>query len=290
MPARRVPVWREVEAREERTLTNRPRDRGRHARTRLPLRAHRYRPVYDVDGPRVRLGLLWFAVELAAIASGRLGVGVLLAATAGVAALQTARAWRVRGARPHRAAAGACAAAIGISGVVSPPVAGAAILVTVAVALFLSSARAARDPRANPVVDASFTVRCALFAGFAAASVSLAAHLEFGAAVGLLFVVGAYETGDYLVGSGAASPFEGPVAGATAIVVVTFALTALGIKPFELPGSFGYAALAALLCPAGQLTASAVLPSADAAASALRRLDSLLLLAPVWALVVSLST
>src|SRR5581483_1156034 len=235
MPARRVPVWREVEAREERTLTNRPRDRGRHARTRLPLRAHRYRPVYDVDGPRVRLGLLWFAVELAAIASGRLGVGVLLAATAGVAALQTARAWRVRGARPHRAAAGACA---------------------VAVALFLSSARAARDPRANPVVDASFTVRCALFAGFAAASVSLAAHLEFGAAVGLLFVVGAYETGDYLVGSGAASPFEGPVAGATAIVVVTFALTALGIKPFELPGSFGYAALAALLCPAGQLTAS----------------------------------
>ncbi len=38
----------------------------------------------------------------------------------------------------------------------------------------------------------------------------------------------------------------------------------------------------ALLAPAGQLVASALLPSATTPASGLRRLDSLLLAAPVW--------
>jgi CDP-diglyceride synthetase len=76
------------------------------------------------------------------------------------------------------------------------------------------------------------------------------------------------------------------VAGATAIVVVTFAITSIGLKPFVFPGSFALALLAAVLCPLGQLTASLILPKVDAPASALRRIDSLLLLAPAWALVV----
>jgi hypothetical protein len=105
--------------------------------------------------------------------------------------------------------------------------------------------------------------------------------------VGLVVIVAAYEVGDFLVGSGASNPYEGPVAGATAIVVVTFAITALGLKPFVFPGSFALAALAAVLCPAGQLTASLILPKVDAPASALRRIDSILLLAPVWAVAVS---
>ncbi len=41
--------------------------------------------------------------------------------------------------------------------------------------------------------------------------------------------------------------------------------------------------IAAVLCPLGQLLGSLVLPTAAAPASAVRRLDSLLLLAPVWA-------
>ena len=122
--------------------------------------------------------------------------------------------------------------------------------------------------------------------GFAAACVAICARFEFGAVVGLVLVVAAYETGDYLVGSGANNPFEGPIAGGAAIVVITFAIGALDISPFAFPRAFLFAALAAVLCPAGQLVASAVLPSAAAPASALRRIDSLLLLAPVWALVV----
>jgi hypothetical protein len=69
--------------------------------------------------------------------------------------------------------------------------------------------------------------------------------------------------------------------------VVTFAITALGLKPFVFPGSFALAALAAVLCPMGQLVASLILPKVDAPATALRRIDSLLVLAPAWALAVS---
>ncbi|MEY2463186.1 MAG: hypothetical protein QOH64_1324, partial [Acidimicrobiaceae bacterium] len=82
------------------------------------------------------------------------------------------------------------------------------------------------------------------------------------------------------------NPYEGPVAGAAAILVVTFAITALGIEPFTFPASFALGATAAVLCPAGQLMASAILPSVTAPAPAMRRLDSLLLLAPAWAFVI----
>jgi hypothetical protein len=107
------------------------------------------------------------------------------------------------------------------------------------------------------------------------------------AAVGLVLIVAAYEVGDYIVGSGARNAFEGPIAGATAIVVVTFAITVVGLKPFVFPDSFVLAGTAAVLCPAGQLLASLILPKVDAAAGALRRIDSLLILAPVWAFAVS---
>jgi hypothetical protein len=49
-----------------------------------------------------------------------------------------------------------------------------------------------------------------------------------------------------------------------------------------------FGGFAAFCCPLGQIAASAILPSADARAPALRRLDSLLLLGPAWALLVGL--
>lgn len=281
MPAKRKPVWKEVEEREQRKRKSRARA------GRPPARRH-VRVVYDVDGPRVRLGVAWFLLELVALVAGRFALGGLFALTAAVAALQTSRTWRQASRHPHRAVAGAGAGVIGFSGVVSTGLVGLAILVMVAAALVMAYVDAAHRRRADPVLDASFTVRCALFAGFAAACICVTARFEFGSAVGLLFVVGAYEAGDFLVGSGASNAYEGPVAGATAIVVVAFALGALGIKPFDFPRAFVFAGLAAVLCPAGQLVASEILPSPSAPASALRRIDSLLVLAPVWALAAGL--
>jgi hypothetical protein len=188
---------------------------------------------------------------------------------------------------------GVGAALIGLAGAVSTGLVGAAILVVVAGACtlaFVSRSNRTRSGRArsNPVVDASVTLRCALFPGFAAACMVIAARFELGAVVGLVLVVGAYETGDYLVGSGARNPLEGPLAGIVAVIVTTLAVAALAVEPFGFPQVLVFAGLAAVLCPTGQLVASAILPSADAPASALRRLDSLLLLAPAWAFVVGL--
>jgi hypothetical protein len=262
--------------------------RARRAPAKRKYDKHRLAVVYDVNGPRITLGIGWFLLEIVAMAARRYGVAVLFAATGAFASLQTAIAWRKAGARPHRVVAGAGAAVIAFSGAIATEFVGVAILGFVAAALFVaySAAAATRRPNAHPLDDAAFTIRCGLFTGFAAGCVAITARYSLTAAVGLVLVVAAYEIGDYIVGSGANNPYEGPVAGATAIVVVMFAITAIGLKPFVFPGSFALAALAATLCPAGQLTASAILPSADAPAGALRRIDSLLLLAPVWALVV----
>jgi hypothetical protein len=281
LATKRKPVWKEVEEREQRKVTNRVKAR------RTPGR-HRLRVVYDVNGPRVRLGVGWFLLTVVALLAGRWAVAALYTLTAAIAALQTASTWRHAKQRPHRVVAGAGAAAIALAGAVSTAAVGAAILVVVGAALVVAYGERARNPRAVPILDASFTVRCALFAGFAAACVSITARYEYGSVVGLILIVASYEVGDFLVGSGASNPVEGPIAGATAIVVTTFAITALDITPFEFPRSFAFGAMAALLCPAGQLVASAVLPSADASASALRRVDSLLLLAPAWAFAVGL--
>jgi hypothetical protein len=279
-PAKRKPVWKEVEEREQRKVSNRLRQNRKYRHRRLAV-------VYDVHGPRVRFGIGWFALTMVALAGGRWTVAGLYSATAAFAALQTARAWRKAGARPHRPLAGGGALAIGMAGAVSTQLVGFVILGFVGVAVFVAfSAAAASRRRGNPLDDAGFTIRCGLFAGFAASCMAITARYSLTAVVGLVLIVAAYEVGDYLIGSGARNPFEGPVAGATAIVVTTFAITAIGLKPFVFPGSFALAALAATLCPAGQVLASAILPKVDAPASALRRIDSLLLLAPAWALVV----
>jgi hypothetical protein len=119
-------------------------------------------------------------------------------------------------------------------------------------------------------------------------SMVLLARLDQGSAIALLLLVSAYETGDYLVGSGAHNPYEGPAAGLSSIVVVTFIVSTLPISALSFGEAWLFGGLVAILAPLGQLFASALLPSAATPASALRRLDSLLLAAPVWCVGVGL--
>ena len=268
----RPPAWKEADERDRRRLTNRVRARRRKAR--------RYAVVYDIDGPRVRLGIAWFAINVVALAVGRGALAPLYALVAARAAQETSKAWRARGQRPHPLAAAASAGVVALAAAVSTAMFGAAVLVLAAAAVLAARARPSRRPW---VVDAGYTVQCSLFAGLAAGGLLTAARYELGGAVALVLLVSAYETGDYLVGSGASNSLEGPLAGILAMAVITFCIAVLAIPPFDSPGTLAFGALAACLCPLGQLAASAVLPSASARAPALRRLDSLLVLAPVWA-------
>lgn len=267
-PGRRVrkPAWLEIEEREARKLA-----------TKAKIASGRRRPVavvYDIEGPRVRLGIVWFVVVVVALALGPITVAAVYGLTAAVAAAQAARAWRRgrRGEEPNEAVAAAVAVGLPTAAALSTGLLGVAVLGSVAACLLTGGTR-----------HGIRTFQCAVWPGAAAAAVVLSYRFEPWAAAALVLAVSAYEIGDYLVGSGARNAFEGPVAGAAAVLVVQFGVSAIGLPPFELSDGLGFAVAAAVLCPLGQLTASLVLPSTRAPASALRRLDSLLLLAPVWA-------
>jgi hypothetical protein len=105
-----------------------------------------------------------------------------------------------------------------------------------------------------------------------------------GALVSLVLLISAYEMGDFLVGSGAANAFEGPLAGFVAMGAVTFLLFLVQPSPFDGPTVLVFSVVAALCAVGGQRFASALLPRGNAWAPALRRLDSYLLSAPMWLL------
>ena len=228
----------------------------------------------------MRLGILWFIAASMALVAGPLAAAVVYGGCAAMAATQTARVWRRRKQRPNRLVAAGLAGGMALGACLGAGGAGLALLAGTAAAV----AVAAVDSKShNPAVtDAGWTIQCALPVGLAAMSMVLLTRLDQGSAIALLLLASAYETGDYLVGSGARNPYEGPVAGIAAITVVTFIVSTLSISAFDVGQAWLFGGAVAVLAPLGQLLASALLPAAGAPASALRRLDSLLLAAPVW--------
>lgn len=240
----------------------------------------RYRVVYDIDGPHVRLGMAWFVVAAMAIGIGPLPTALVYGGAAAIAAAQTARCWRKRRNRPNEVAAAGMAGLMGAGACFGAGGAGLGILLGTALA-FVAATGDTRS-RHPSIVDAGWTIQCALPPGIVALSMVLLARLDQGSAFALLLLVSVYETGDYLIGSGARNPYEGPAAGASAIVVITFIISTLPISTLDFGEAWLFGGLVVLLAPLGQLFASALLPAAKSPASALRRLDSLLLAAPVW--------
>ena len=256
------------------------------SRPRPTMFGRRYALVYDVEGPRVRMGVLWFALVVGALVLGPVAVTPLYALMAGLAGYQSAVAWRRvgSGANPWLAAVGAAAIAGGAAYGVG--LMGLAILVLCVLAVLVGAIEVRRH---SPLFEAAgTTVQCAFFVGVAAASVALTLRLEIGAVATLVVLVAAYETGDFIVGSGASSSVEGPISGIIAMAVVCAGVAILQIPPFHGPAVFVFGGFAAVCCPLGQLAGSAILPRADAKALALRRLDSLLVLGPVWVILIGI--
>lgn len=250
------------------------------ARQRRSLLGRRYAVVYDTTGPKVTLGVLWFVAAMAALALGWWALTFLYALAAGFAAMEATVRWRERGVSADPWVAGMGAGAVAAAAASGARYMGIAILVVVFVAVVHAAITGHRGEHTIPA--AGNTVGCAIPFGLASGCVVLTLDLEIGAAVALLLFVAAYEAGDFLIGSGASNSVEGPLTGIVTIFVVAMAIAVLRIPPFDGVPAFTFAAFAAVGCPLGQLAASAILPAADAHAPAVRRLDSLLLLAPVW--------
>jgi hypothetical protein len=235
---------------------------------------------YDLDGPIVRLGVAWFVVALLAAWAGMVAVAVLFGLVAAVAALQTGAAWRRARLRPHQLLAGVGALVVTLAALFGIAATGLALLLFVGACVAVSYLVPGRVP---PLMRASITVRCGFFVGLAAASAVLIDRTDAAALVALIVLVSGYEVGDFLVGTGASNPVEGPVAGIAAVIVLTFAVSAFEFPPFESGSAWVFGGLVAVLAPLGRFGAAILLPGPDARVPALRRLDSYLLVTPVWA-------
>ena len=238
------------------------------------VRALEERP--RVVGPHARLGVVWFAIVLAALFAGRAGLVLLLAPVAGLAALQALRSRRARA--PSPAVAGGGALLLVIAAAFGPVAAGVVLLVLL---LLIGANVVAQHHRRDPLV----ALATAVAVGVACAAPVLLLQEGAVPVFVLLTYAAVYDASAYVVGTGAHSSWEGPAAGVASIAAVTLAVAAVLVPPFRGASPWILGGLAALSAPMGPFVGSALLGDRRANVPALRRLDSLLVLAPVWCLV-----
>ncbi len=229
--------------------------------------------------PHGRLGLAWAGATLGLTVAGPAWLGGWLAMAAFVGGAQACRVWRRRGERPVALAAAGIAAGLPIAASFDV---GAMLGVVAAGVVATLVSRLARPTRA-PSRDVALTLALGVPIGLAAAAPVLVRHTGIAAAVLLLAIVCVYDAGAYLVGTGASSAWEGPAAGVAGLIPLTILAEVVLIPPFAGAQPLFLGILGAVLAPAGPVAASALLGDRNGHAPALRRLDSLLLLGPLWA-------
>lgn len=241
--------------------------------------ANRLAVPYYTDGPKITFGILWFVAVGAAAFLNTWGLAVVAASVAGLAGLQAGRAWFPQFGPTKWWTAGA-AFVVGISGVIGPLglVAGAGMGMVLLLAYIALNPVHARST--GELLDV--LMRSSLPAGIAAGSLVALRDVTPGAVLLLIALVSAYEAGDFLIGSGSSNAVEGPVSGLVALGAVAFVFWIVPPRPFTTTSILLFAALAGVCCPLGQIVAAGLLPRGSAWAPALRRIDSYLLAAPLW--------
>jgi hypothetical protein len=261
-----------------------PRQAGVVSRQSRRTRPPGLAPVYDINGPRVRYGLGWFLVALPAVVLSPLSAGLVYAVAGGFGAGQAVKAWRSASWQVPVAAVAAAtpvlAAAVWGTGVALYVLGAAAVVVVVAGAAEPSSGLEGTPGR---IAAAGVMLQAVTVVAIGCGAMVLLRGESEVAALLLFAMVCAYEVGDFVMGSGASNAVEGPLAGALAFILVGFPAVLLLLDPFDVLGVWVLVAGAAL-CPVGQWMASAVLPRPDAKAPALRRVDTVLVVAPFWVL------
>lgn len=243
------------------------------------------------SGPKVRLGILWFILALAAVTAGRWWTAILWGVVAAMACRELLSAWWSepdRNGDPIDAPPlGVAAIAVGLTLAVPAAAAlgtgfggGVLLLVVVALGVVLVAARSgsiAMDDR-----QAAALAVAVLLPAVPAAAVVLVVASHLWAGLFLVAVVSLYDAGCFVGGSDSSSLLEGPVTGIIGVLAVTFTMAMFQPPPFDTATAAVVGALCVFACPAGQWVASAFLPSVDAPCRAVRRLDTYLLTAPLF--------
>jgi len=246
-----------------------------------PLASTRFWP-HPEPGPwKVAGGLGWFVAQAVAMWIGVWPLAVVVGSVAALAAGQLTRAWISEGERADFALAMIAAGLLPVSAAAGTRALGAAVVAGVAVSVVAAAVRRGSDT--PPIRDAGFTIQSWLPVGMAAAAMVLTYRYEVGAAVWLLCLVSIFDAGQYLTGAGSARLWEGPIAGIAGVGVVAFTLTVVGVPPFTTSAATRFALAAVLLIPAGIVVGSALVPRQESNVGGLHRVDSMLLLSPIWA-------
>ena len=238
-----------------------------------PTGWRRLRVVPQADGPHGRLGLAFAVVSSVLTLIGAVPIGVWMAAHAGLAVVQAERTWDAPAREALAAGIGAGLFAFSCSfGLIGAAV-GAAVAASAAAVVTANEGRI----RIRSVVTA-------LLLGAAAGSVPLARTMGPVPGVFLLGLMCAYDTGNYVVGTGAKNVWEGPAAGIAAMGPVTVMGATLAVPPFTETGPWILGAIGAVTAPIGPYAGSALLgkKSKSVRLPALRRLDALIVLGPAW--------
>jgi len=245
-------------------------------------------PEPDLRGPKITLGLAWAVAVGLSLVVGPVLFALLLGTVAALAASQTARTWRR--ARPPRAplapAALAATAVVALGALLpTPGFVAVAVLAAIGAAAWAVSDAVHHGGRPAPV-DVLLTVACAAVPAAAVAGPILLRRHGLESALVLMAYALVYDAGSWTMGSGSRHRWLGPLAGIACIGSVTIAVAAFapqfrGNSPWEL------GVLAAVLAPLGPPAASLVVGDRRVPVRALRRLDSLVLLGPIWAIAAS---
>jgi len=243
----------------------------------------------NIEGPRARFGIVWVLAAVPAVYFGAPWVAALYGLHAGIAALQTGQAWRREGYKASRLVAAPAAVAMPVLAVFSYQAPGVVVMALPVVAMIAALVIPRRRRKLSAAAVAGATLRGAVPAGVAAMGMVYVARL--GPQTGLVFLglITAYDLGYFVFGAENRSGVPGIVMGAVTSLACTGALVAASIFLFKIPPFDGateewvFGALIAVLAPLGQLVASLALPTASSWVPALRRLDSYILAAPVWA-------
>ena len=208
--------------------------------------------------------------------AGSVLMAMWMAVVAALAAVQAARSWKHHASRhPAPLAAGTGAAVVVLGAGFGIPGIAVGALAGVAAAAAWASQESA---------DVALTVACVVVPALAAVPPVLLRSTDgLVPAFVLLTCVGVYDAGAHVMGTGSRWRWLGPVSGMLCIASVTLAVAALfpqfkGASPLEL------GVLAAVLAPCGPLVADRIVGTNTARRPALRRLDSLIVVGPVWAL------
>lgn len=256
----------------------------------------RYAVPYRTDGPKISLGLLWFASIMAAAWIQGLLVIIPVSFAVTIGAFQLGHVWltdRSAGAvretvgqvisiSTYRFLCAALALIVAVGGWGGRFGLGLSTVLVALIAVLCGSWFGGSYSADRAIEMAALLVRCSIPIGIAGGALVAVAVSSPRAFVVLFVLISAYEAADFLVGSGSSNAVEGPVAGVAAVAVAAFALRLVPPEPLTQASLTAFAVLTALSCVTGQLVASAIMPRGGVFAPGLRRLDSALIAAPLW--------